>query len=69
MRERSWSPSRMRGPGAADFAGGICSQTPNAAIYSLGAGGWEEGAPPPPPRLLPSPRHRTRNGYQGGNVS
>lgn len=34
MRKRSWSPSRMRGPGNADFAGGICSQIPTGAIYS-----------------------------------
>lgn len=35
MRKRSRSPSRMRGPGDADFAGGICSQIPTGAIYSL----------------------------------
>lgn len=38
MRKRSWSPSRMRGPGDADFAGGTYSRIPTAAIYSSGSG-------------------------------
>lgn len=37
MRKHSWSPSRMRLPGDADFAGGICSQNPTGAIYSSGS--------------------------------
>lgn len=63
MRKRSWSPSRRRGPGDADFAGGICRQSPTAAIYSLGAGGGEgrvrsSSSPFPLPATTPGTTQR-----------
>lgn len=62
MRERSWSPSRMRGPGDADFAGGIRSQVPTGAIYSAGSSRVGRKVPLLPllvfsPSLLPPAHH------------
>lgn len=56
MRKRSRSPSRMRGPGDADFAGGTCSQIPTGAIYSSGPVGLGGRCPSSSPTsLLPRP--------------